>query len=299
MSALAAFGLITGVATFVGIGVAVYYGRKEGQKRKLLVYSAGVVPIPLASSRSLAEYKLLLQYQPTEGVTERIENAFVHYLRFANFGREPIRRGDLAPANPLRIEVTGARVLDMTVQAVHRDVSRMELESIEAHDDVSTARVTFDFLDYLDGALVRVMTSDRPSRLELVGDIIGMPGGIRQPSDLQGGRKWLNRAGTALALLVELSALALTPFVYRWVTGSWEDVWLLALPLIAIVLPLVLTAVVAATIWPKDRITFPKELHPRGFPFFGPYGSRILLPAVGDGDIVEMHLAVSDFNQQS
>jgi hypothetical protein len=48
----------------------------------------------------------------------------------------------------------------------------------------------------------------------------------------------------------------------RWVTGTWSNVWLLAVPLVAIVLPIVICAIVGATIWPKSGVSFPKELSP-------------------------------------
>lgn len=283
VSALEAFGLIAGVASFVGLALAFYYGRRDGQKRKLFVYRAGVGPIPFASTRSLAEYNLLLLHEPKKGTIKRIDSAYVHYVQFANFGREPIRRDDLAPANPLRIAVEGAPVLDAAIQAVRREVSQTEIGAPHADGAQTTIPITFDFLDYLDGALVRVMTDTRPSSVNVVGDIVGMPSGLHRPADLEGRRAvWLSRIGGALIVLFVLSAVALTPFVYRWVTGTWHDVWLMALPVVALVLPLVICAAVGATIWPSGRLAFPKELEPHGLPYIGHWAPIMVPDAVVD-----------------
>src|SRR5204862_4673304 len=118
-----ALGVAAGIATFVGIVLAIYYGRREGRRRKLLAYHATVSPFPLASSRSLDAYNLSLVYEPREGLRREIDDAYVHYLRFVNFGAEAVRRADIAPANPLRVEVEGAEVLDATVGCPARRVS--------------------------------------------------------------------------------------------------------------------------------------------------------------------------------
>jgi len=285
-----AFGVAAGIATFVGTVLAIYYGRREGRRRKPLAYHATVSPIPLASSKSLDAYNLSLVYEPREGQRREIDDAYVHYLRFVNFGAEAVRRADIAPANPLRIEVEGAEVLDATVEAVRRDVCQIAIGDIAKTEDETTIPVTFDFLDYRDGCLVRLLTTARPKGVKLVGDIIGMPEGVKTTADLVGLNRIWGRVGTGLAVLLEVAALALTVFVYRWVIGDWVSVWLVVLPVIALLLPLIITIVVSETIWPKSEPTFPRELLPRGLPFYpggGFVDGEFIEP--GPGDTLVLH----------
>jgi len=263
VSAIEAFLLVAAVASIVAVPLAIYYARRQAERQKLLAYDGGITRLPLISQRSLAAYKLSVVYQPEGGEEERISGAYVHFLRFANFGREPIRREDIAPHNRLRIEVSGARVLDFTIEAVRRSVSNISVEAdIPFRDDVYEATVDFDFLDYRDGALVRVVTTSRPNDIVLRGDVIGMPGGVRQASDF-GRRTFWTWAGAILSAAVFVAALASTPFVFRWVTGDWANVWLLTLPIVALIVPVVLILIVEATIWPKRGLEFPRELVPR------------------------------------
>jgi hypothetical protein len=257
--------LVAGVATIGGVILAIYYGRQQGSHIKLLAYKAAVSPFPVASSSSLEEYNLALMYEPREGEPREIESAYAQYLRFANFGHEPVRREDIAPANPLRIEVTGADVLDVSVEASHRDVCRVALGPIEPGDGSTSFAVEFDFLDYRDGGLIRLLTTSSPERVALVGDIIGMPEGIKTADELRGRRSLWGPTGTVLAILFEVGSLVLTVFVYRWVLGEWNSVWLVALPVVALLAPAVVSLLISEKLWPKPGPRFPPELLPRGY----------------------------------
>ena len=46
----------------------------------------------------------------------------------------------------------------------------------------------------------------------------------------------------------------LTPFTFRWVTGSWENVWLLVLPPLAFFLPILIVVLVLPK-WAVARLT--------------------------------------------
>ena len=262
MSLAAAFGYIAGVASLAAIPLAIYYARRQGQKQKLLAYLPGISRLPLVSARSLSAYRLSVVYTREGAKDERIDGAFVHFLRFANFGREPIRREDIAPHNRLRIEVTGTRVLDFAVEAVRRPVCAIRVDQDMPVDGAEEATVDFDFLDYLDGAVVRVLTTSAPERIELVGDIVGMPQGIARADEVRR-RSFLGWVGGALSVISIVGVLALTALIFHWVTGSWSNVWLLALPLVALLLLLVSIIVVSETVWPKSGLQFPKELAKR------------------------------------
>lgn len=133
--------------------------------------------------------------------------------------------------------------------------------------DGGTAVITFDFLDHLDGGLIKVLTTGPGGTVQLVGDIIGMPEGIKSGERTRS-TGFLNAAGCTLGILLQVAALVLTPLVYRWTTGSWDYAWLLILPILALFVPGLLVGVVASTIWPDSTFTFPSELTPPRW-FFG------------------------------
>ena len=272
-----------GVATVAGLVMAVYYGRREGRRQKLLAYQTSLAPFPVASSRSLEAYNLTLLYEPRGDKPREIESAYAHYVRFVNFGREPIVRSDIAPANPLRIQVKGSELLDSTLEVTTRDVSQIDLASPETDEETTSLRVSFDFLDYHDGAVVRLLTTSRPESVELVGDVIGMPEGVRTVSAMSGRRKLWGTVGLTLAGLFWIACLTLTVLVYRWVLRSWDSVWLVALPLIALVGPPLVAGIASDTIWPKGTPSFPPELLPRGLRRFPEWPGEFVYLTGPDG----------------
>jgi hypothetical protein len=260
-----AFAVFGGLATVAGLALAVYYGRREGRKRKILTYEASVAPWPVASSASLAEYNLSLAYEREGEEPRRIADAYAHFVRFANLGHEPIRHEDIAGGNPLRIDVAGdVEVLDASLEAVTRDVARIELGQIEPRKGSTSVPITFDFLDYQDGALVRLMTTSPPEAVALAGDIIGMPEGIRAASEVTARRTFWGPLGFILFVLFEVFAFSAVALAYRLVTEDWSSLWLLPLPILALFGPLIIAFIVSETIWPKQRPDFPRPLRYRG-----------------------------------
>ncbi len=261
LSAAGLFFVIAGAASIVAIPLTVWAARRS-QKRKLLVYRPYMSRLPLLSERSLRDYKLSVVFQPEGEAEERIPAGYVHFVGFANLGREPIWRAEIAPANPLRLEVKGARVLDVALEAVHRPVSNIRVDPELVVDDVLTsAGIDFDFLDFKDGGLIRILTTERPTAVALNGDIVGMPTGIVNAQDSQPG-SLLSKIGTGLVIALFVIALGTTPVVVRLGSGSWSDSWILVLPFVAILLPTLIAVLVNVTVWPKGP-QLPHELLPR------------------------------------
>lgn len=247
------------------VGVYAIVDNRRNRRVKALAYEyVGAIPLATAS-RHEQDYELAVVYRSGEGQPEeRIEAAYVTYLRFANFGKEPIRAVDIAPANPLRIEVEGVRVLDISLSSTCRDVSQVTVGRPDLGDSRATANVSFDFLDYEDGGMVRILTAGWGSevKLQLTGDIIGMRGGIMRTDAEPPHKEVWGKIGVGAFIASEVAAFAATAYVFKLVAGSWADVWLMILPLVALVAPAFVAAIISDTIWPSStkRKAYPKAL---------------------------------------
>jgi len=258
MTLLQAIALVGGLASMAGLVYAIYYAR-QNRKVKQLVFDPSPA-VSLARVLSPEEnYSISLTFVQKGEPEQKIESVYVSFLRFANLGKEPIRREDIAPANRLRLEVEGAKTLDIAVSGVSREVCNIELDNISRGDQMLSADVLFDFLDHNDGAVLKLLTENRPKGFKLCGDIIGMPDGIRR-SDQVRSLSVVNTIGVILAILLYIAAFVLTPFTFRWITGSWTHVWILLLPFVALLVPGIVVAIVALTIWPSENLRLPKGL---------------------------------------
>jgi hypothetical protein len=255
LTALGAAGSIVGIWAFVDA--------RRNKRIKLLAWERARAASLASASRADSDYKLSILFERPGSEPEVIEGAYATYLRFANFGREPIRRGDIAEANPLRIEVEvpedKGRVLDIYLAASSRDVIKLELGGLVNSGGVARAAVEFDFLDHEDGGVVRVLSSGWPKSVKLKGDIIGMPDGLTR-SDVAAPATHWTTIGLSLLGLAEVGAMVLSVVWFHRVTGVWADAWLLLLPPGLAIVVLFLGGGVAALAFPRRPRKFPTEL---------------------------------------
>ncbi len=153
-------------------------------------------------------------------------------------------------------------MLEVSLVGVTREVCQIALSQVDRDDGIASAHLTFEFLDFLDGALVRVVTDNKYSEIALEGTIIGMPEGIRKLKESPGSWR-MSGWGCILAALFEVLGFASLPFAYRYITGSWSFVWVLALPLVPpLVLFFAITAFGMVVTTPRGRLKFPLPLRP-------------------------------------
>lgn len=258
MTILQALYLVAALASIGGFIYAIVYARKS-RRIKLLAYQTSN-PVALATAFSPEDdYKLAVTYQRKGFRKERLESVFTRFLRFVNLGREPLRREDITHLNPIRIKIEGVRTLDIALAGVTRGVNNVAINNQSLSENSASADITFDYLDYKDGALIKILTVSDEGTAMLSGDIIGMPDGIKNIDEVSS-RSTLSKIGPWLATLFVLSSLTVSVFSFYRVTGSWDNVWLLGLPLVALIIPLIIVAVVGSTIWPSGRPSFPKSL---------------------------------------
>jgi hypothetical protein len=264
-----ALSLLGAVASIIGI-YGVYWALTT-ERKKLFAYEASKGLAVASASRIGGDYELSVHFKAAGGAEEKVEGAVLQFVRFANLGREAIYERDNAPGNPLRVAISGARVLDIAIADVKRVVNRIELSAPELSESGGSAKISFDFLDYQDGALIRILTAGEPESVEIGGDVIGMPKGIVCTSP-EPGKGIPFAVGFTLWAIAELALLALTAFIYHRVIGSWKHVWILGLPLVAFTLPLFVAIVIDESgsklrraHW--QRRSYPKFKFPSDFPF--------------------------------
>jgi len=258
MNAIDIFGVVSGSVGIVGFLYSIYVDRR-GKKVKLLLYrETGAVPLAKASP-SDENYKLSIVFQREGEKEERISEAHVCFVRIANLGKEPIRREDIAPANPIKLCIEDVRVLDIAVVKTSRPVIRFSLVNVSVGPTAGFAEITFDFLDHNDGGVLRILTAGESGKVSIKGDVIGMPAGIRRNDEVRT-LNVVNSIGCFGAALLQLAALALAISIVHKFARGWDALWLFALPFAALYFPMIIVGVVASTIWPSKAVSFPRRL---------------------------------------
>lgn len=261
--------MLTLVITIIGLfgaaaGVLGLLYARRNNRVKLFVWEP-TVAVPIASLLSAErDYKLSILYERPGYVPELIPQAYITYLRVANRGKEPIRSEDIAKGNRLKIGVEmpqggNSRVLDISLGSKSRDVIGLSVGDVMNFGNVAQATINFDFLDHQDGGIVRILSTEPPSSIEMTGDIIGMPGGIVR-SDVPQDTRRLGKPVFAIWAAAQVGAVALTLLLFDRVTGDLSDAWLLGvLPAVFLAITAV-AAVVDLMIRPPTSRKFPSVL---------------------------------------
>lgn len=248
------------ILSVIGLAYAVYEKRKS-KREKNLVYEV-IPPVPAAEViEGQSNYSLRVVYERPDEEPVNVENATIQYIRFTNFGKIPITRSDLAQADPLRLEisVTDGTILDVSLVSATRDVCQITTGQQRQDNNITSVVLDFDFLDYQDGGLIQVLSDTQDIETALRGTVVGMPSGIREtkvltePSEVP---SW----GCAVWAAIVVLGLVATPFIYRSVIGSWDCVWLLSLPLAALLLPSIFFSLILIVLEPRAECKFPERL---------------------------------------
>ena len=186
MDWLNGFYVLVGMVTILGFIYALVVRRRD-EHRKILAcdISPAVSLVTILPDRAGHRLSIIYEKEGVEPVN--INGAYLHFVRIANLGKEPIRREDLVTSDPLQLQILDATVLDIAVASVSRQVINFALSRLDETDKtISIAKLSFDFLDCRDGAVIRILTNSPSAKLILQGTIIGMPAGIIQVNELGG-----------------------------------------------------------------------------------------------------------------
>ena len=169
----------------------------------------------------------------------------------------------------------GARVLDIAITDVKRAVNQIKLSPPVLSDDGGSADIAFDFLDYGDGALVRILTAGEAAKVTVRGDVIGMPKGIvcTEPAT---SLSISFDVGFTLWAIAEVAMVGVAAFIYHEVTGSWSDAWLMGIPIFLALIPLFGALLIDESGTRLRRRSAQRQRYPEfKFPSEFPYGRFI------------------------
>jgi hypothetical protein len=265
------FYLLAGVITIVSLIVTLVAYRRS-DRRKILVcdISPPISLITILPDRTGHRFSVVYEREGSE--PKNIKGACLYFVRLANFGREPIRREDLATSDVLRLEVEHAKVLDIAEVNVSRPVIGVGLSPLkevgffeEPGAPVTRSDVSFDFLDYQDGALIRILAESAAAKIVLRGTIIGMPEGIHHVDELRGRDR---RRSLRLLLVLSVVVLLLVGAIATVPTPFFEEPPLqlklsssLSGAILLVISVFALTFMVLSATWvnaPRDR--WPRSL---------------------------------------
>jgi hypothetical protein len=255
--ALGILGLFIGAA---GLAFAVYAFRK-GKREQEFAYEV-LDGVPIASVVPSDQHnELSVLFEKSGEHPRKLQRAIVHFIRFSNFGQVPIRRSDIPAEDPLRITLKGAEILDIALISSTREVCGIRIGALTARENMNSIPIEFEFLDKGDGGLVQVMVEKEGLEIGVSGTIIGMPKGPKAAQTSEG-RSEVSGWGCVPVAAIGVAGLIAAPLIYRQVTGSWDFVELLLLPIAALAIPLVLVFVLLALSGARVPYRFSDSLAP-------------------------------------
>ena len=161
-------GLVAGLALGA---IGIYVALRSRERKEPRVYIANDRKIALSLD---APSELELLYHG-----KRIPTLTSTYVWFWNEGRRPIRRDDIAPRQPIRIQLGQGELAPEILEVVVRQTTRESIAFKAVAVARDTVELSFDFLDYRDGALVEILHNlGSLTKADVSGVILGCPKGI-------------------------------------------------------------------------------------------------------------------------
>lgn len=253
-------GIIGATFTVTSLLYAIYTTRRSRRVKSLVYDLLEPVPVVDAISRE-GDPSIKVIYEQPNKAPETVDSVFIQYIRFINFGRLPIKKDDSTINDPIRIEISDSKVIGISIVKQTRDVCQIQLEEIQYEDKMVKANLNFAFLDFLDGGLIQVVTDNTDAKASLRGTIIGMPEGIKKSKQVKHGITFPD-IGCFIPIIMQVAALVAVPYLYRYITGSWDRAWLLILPIAALILPMAVTMPIIFSLLNIGVHKFPGSLRP-------------------------------------
>lgn len=155
----------------IGIAATIWVALRSRERKEPRVYIANDRKIAL-SMDAPSELQLLYHGKQIPTLTST-------YVWLWNEGRRPIRRDDIAPSQPIRIQLGQGELDPEILEVVVRKTTRESIAFKAVAVAQGTVELSFDFLDYRDGALVEILHNlGSLAKADVSGVILGCPKGI-------------------------------------------------------------------------------------------------------------------------
>ena len=198
---LSLISLIVGVLSLI-IAIILYY---KGKKIKSPVYLSRTTRL---INRSFDQIdKLEIKYDDV-----KLSALTITKLAFWNKGRETIQSDDLTPKDQLRIEINNEyKILSCDILAQTKIANDFKVEITE---DKKAIIISFDYLDYQDGVVLKIRHTGSDS------NDLAMKGGIKGASIKEVGLpdkilKYLENTSGLLSMALTLFVFAVALFDYK------------------------------------------------------------------------------------
>jgi hypothetical protein len=162
LASTSVFLLVTGLASIIGVGLAIYFGIK-GRRFKGLGYCLKSTSFVRDYQSKIPELELLYK-------GKKVRNVTLTRLVVWNVGTETIHQTDIAKADPLRIKVSSpVTMLNWEMVPPLREPNVPKLLASHAHD--RDLELSFDFLDKNDGIVIDLLHTGRAEDVTVLGTI--------------------------------------------------------------------------------------------------------------------------------
>lgn len=150
---------------FIGIILAVIFYIKS-RKLKRPIYWMRTFEILKGEEKFP---KLSIAYE-----SETINTVSLTKIAFLNAGNETIDSGDIAPKNPLRVEIGGSfKILDKSIVYHKNEANNFKLQETE---EKNILKIDFDYLDKDEGAIFQIIHDGASAdAINIRGSIKGVP----------------------------------------------------------------------------------------------------------------------------
>ena len=152
----------------------------SGRHAKQLTYE--VVPAGILESRPLGQsmYAIAVISPDATHAYVPAEPLVLTYLRLTNPTRAAIFDDDFMTDDPLRLEIHGSVVVDITVVSTTNPADRIRIGTPQQHHDTTTVPLIFHHLSGREQHLIQIMTKEMPTRVVVGGTLGGMAEGLTQ-----------------------------------------------------------------------------------------------------------------------
>jgi len=218
-------GIVGVLLSVVGILVSIVLTRRSERIKKIIYFVTSPIPIATTLPEN-AGYKisLLIERQDTPPLTVR--EAYLLFVKLGSTGKDPIRKEDLVNTDVLRVQVENASVLDISVIKKTQPHLGLADASSSSSGKILSFPLRFDFLDYKDGMVVRILTDSPHAHVNVTGKVVGMPSGAKLVSTDED-RIWNKSLSMGVVLVISSASWFFTFFKFapRFILPAEEQKW--------------------------------------------------------------------------